>query len=46
MIDEFDHGGFGADVTPDYVSIPHHFLDCHQRWTAEAFLPSGVLVFA
>ena len=37
--------GFADGVTPDYVSVPHDFLDCHRRWTAEEFLPSGVLVF-
>jgi hypothetical protein len=38
--------GFGADVTPDYVKVPHDFLDCHRRWTAEEFLPSDVVIFA
>jgi hypothetical protein len=38
--------GFGADVVPDHVSVPHDFLDCHRRSTAEEFLPSDVVVFA
>jgi len=38
--------GFALGVVPDFINVPHDFLDANRRWVAEEFLPTGMLVFA